>query len=371
VVREEQQPGWTSVGSEQREFVVEELIRDLDCPEQIGVDFANRRTGSVYSPTPTATPTEDASHTVTPINTPTRTSTSTRTNTPTLTPVGPAIVRLVPDFAPQGTSRLQVTIEGINFKPGAVVTFQPALSGIALIPPEPPNLGFEGPTELRQRINIAPDALLGPRDVFVTNLDGRSGGIHPFNVFFVTTPDPGSCTGDCDGDGRVTETEIETGLNIPFDPGGMSECPRFDRNGNGRVDAAEIVAAMNDRIVGCEPITLAPGSCCEVNDFVPGCNLLACQDCVCRQRPECCTQGWDADCVEDSLDACPWSCPCAAVDDCCAAHSSAGCVNSVCEACVCDNEPFCCGDQYFWRTDCLALADFVCSADCMCLAEPF
>ena len=50
VIREQQQPGWTAVGPEQREFVVEELIRDLDCPAQIGVDFANRRTGSVSEP---------------------------------------------------------------------------------------------------------------------------------------------------------------------------------------------------------------------------------------------------------------------------------------------------------------------------------
>jgi len=243
-VREDLKSGWVSTTGERQVIDGEEvgrLIRSCDHPPlAIELPFGNVRVPPTETPTitPSRTPTR------TPTATPSRTPTSTRTPTCTPTPARPIIERIEPDYAPQGSANLELTITGVNFAPGAVVSMQPPFSGVTLIPPPPPNFGYVGPTQLRQAIDIAADALIGPRQVFVTNLDGLSGGIPPYNRFVVTVADPGPYAGDCDGNTEVTPGEIGTGVSLVFDPDTMAVCPQHDRNSDGQITAAELVAAI-------------------------------------------------------------------------------------------------------------------------------
>jgi len=259
-VRERVRPGWIPTTSDREVISAEELeglIRICDHPPIVyDIPFGNRR-----EPTPaptgtatiTVTPTPTATRTRTPTPTRTRTPTVTQTPTSTATPtVQPIVVRVVPPYARQGTTGLELTIEGANFAPGAVVSFQPS-AGITLIPAPPPNFGYVGPTELRQTIDIASDAVVGEREVHVTNLDGRSGGIRPHNLFLITIADPGPNAGDCDRDGVVAAAEVGMALPLIFDAGAMALCPQHDRNSDGQVTAAELVAAVSRYLQAPQP----------------------------------------------------------------------------------------------------------------------
>lgn len=101
----------------------------------------------------------------------------------------PLISKITPATAPQGSSNLELKIEGACFVPGTVVGFQPG-SGIEIITPLPPNYGFVGSTELRQSINIKSDAALGEREVGVVNPNGVVGGQRPFNLLTITKGSP-------------------------------------------------------------------------------------------------------------------------------------------------------------------------------------
>src|SRR5262245_48223972 len=46
---------------------------------------------------------------------------------------------------------------------------------------------------------------------------------------------PGSCIGDCNGNGTVAVNELVTGVNILLGRLTLSACPSFDRNGDGKV----------------------------------------------------------------------------------------------------------------------------------------
>jgi hypothetical protein len=58
------------------------------------------------------------------------------------------------------------------------------------------------------------------------------------------------CTGDCDGDGRVTIEELITGIRISLGEAPLSDCAAFD-GGDGRVTVAELVAAVAAALGSC------------------------------------------------------------------------------------------------------------------------
>ena len=60
-----------------------------------------------------------------------------------------------------------------------------------------------------------------------------------------------ACTGDCDGDGAVTVTELIKGVNIALESASLDACPAFDANGDGTVTVNEIVAAVNYALTAC------------------------------------------------------------------------------------------------------------------------
>lgn len=98
----------------------------------------------------------------------------------------PAIVKITPATAPQGSNNVGVKIEGVGFVPGTVVAFLSG-DGVEIIPPHPSDYGFVGSTELLRSMNIQADARPGEREVVVVNPNGVAGGNRPFNVFTVTS----------------------------------------------------------------------------------------------------------------------------------------------------------------------------------------
>ncbi len=50
--------------------------------------------------------------------------------------------------------------------------------------------------------------------------------------------------GDCDGDSRITISELIFGIGIALGRNDLSNCRDFDGNGNGRVDIAELIRAV-------------------------------------------------------------------------------------------------------------------------------
>lgn len=327
---------------------------------------------------PTATPSRTATPTRTRTGTPTRTRTP--TPTPTATPVRPIIERIEPDYERQGAMGLELTIIGANFKPGAAVSFQPS-AGISLIPPAPPDFGYVGPTELRQSIDIAADAVVGVREVFVTNPDGFSGGIRPFNEFAVTIADAGPCAADCNDNGDVTEGELAIGVALLFERDAMAQCPQLDRDSNGWVKAAELVEAVKAAAQGCPAQTPTPtpsagNNCCEAR-FTVGCEVASCEECVCFIDSFCCEIAWDESCVNWARQDCAPICACGppgptptptptpiSASDCCVARTDIGCDTPTCEDCVCTLDPVCC--VFEWDEVCAEEASVDCVSSCLC-----
>ena len=68
------------------------------------------------------------------------------------------------------------------------------------------------------------------------------------------------CVGDCDGNGRVSVSELILGVNIALNLRSLDDCPSFDRNANGRVDINELLAAVAESLDSCPtpPATNTP-----------------------------------------------------------------------------------------------------------------
>jgi hypothetical protein len=322
VIREVLAPGWApSVpGGEHRAFDVNELIDRLQCPPQIGADLGNQPGPGPTTPA-TRTPTPTFTRTLTPTPSATATATATATPTRSATGAGPAIVRIIPPFAPQGRRDLELVIEGARFQPGAIVSFNFS-DGITFVPPAPPNFGFDGPTRLRRHLHIALAAPIGERRVSVTNPDGLSDDTASFKGFFVTTADLTPCYGDCNRDGQITIDEIVRGINIAGDGfAAFDECYEFDSNNDGELSVNELIQAVNGSLIGCVPLgtpvpTATPtrtpaaptGDCCAPHAEA-GCGIPVCHACVCTADPYCCQSTWDASCV-DRAQACGLTCGC-------------------------------------------------------------
>jgi cysteine-rich repeat protein len=94
-----------------------------------------------------------------------------------------------------------------------------------------------------------------------------------------------TCVGDCNGDGKVTQTEVNTATNILNGGQPLSACPSADSDGDGRVRANEMTIIGNNLQFGCPGTpcgngTVDSGEQCDdgPNNGAPGdpCTL-ACQ----------------------------------------------------------------------------------------------
>jgi hypothetical protein len=138
---------------------------------------------------------------------------------------------------------------------------------------------------------------------------------------------------------------------------------------------------------GCS-VTPAPtptpgGDCCTARNPVQGgtgCDVDACEACVCGRDPLCCNRLWDADCVLEAREECASVCPCAPLPtatptvvptpggDCCTPHDGPSCDETACRECVCDAEldPACCTG--LWDDRCVEEATLDCALACSCEA---
>lgn len=62
------------------------------------------------------------------------------------------------------------------------------------------------------------------------------------------------CTGDCNGNDRVTIEELIRGVNIALGTGAAGNCESFDLDNNGAVSINELVRAVSVALAGCVPV---------------------------------------------------------------------------------------------------------------------
>jgi hypothetical protein len=108
------------------------------------------------------------------------------------------------------------------------------------------------------------------------------------------------------------------------------------------------------------------GDCCDPHTGA-SCDDQACRDCVCGLDGACCTDEWDQTCADEAAVECALSCAdCASGGDCCAVHEGVGCSDAPCKDCVCDVDALCCTEE--WDAQCVDEANAECAASCICEA---
>jgi hypothetical protein len=82
--------------------------------------------------------------------------------------------------------------------------------------------------------------------VTVPEQDGSGAGVYAQRYV-----SPSTCPGDCDQSGLVQINELVTGVGIALGTTPLEDCRAFDRDANGSVDVAELIAAVNAALNGC------------------------------------------------------------------------------------------------------------------------
>lgn len=160
----------------------------------------------------------------------------------------------------------------------------------------------------------------------------------------------------------VTETQAVCGI-LPWD--------QFCVAGTTDPECANICGCIQAP----SPTPTPGGDCCSVHGGT-GCDVAACQACVCGIDEPCCNLVWDPTCVAEASDECLSQCPCTAPPtetpapsptpggDCCSAHGGPDCNDNACAACVCGLDPECCNGV--WDADCASEASVECALECAC-----
>ena len=106
-------------------------------------------------------------------------------------------------------------------------------------------------------------------------------------------------------------------------------------------------------------------SSCFVPHPLPYCDDPACCTATCTVEPFCCDVTWDATCVDIANFLCgqgETGCGSNAAESCFEEHQSAYCNDPICCALVCEQRPECCDES--WDANCVALAEAFCSPPC-------
>jgi hypothetical protein len=90
----------------------------------------------------------------------------------------------------------------------------------------------------------------GPHSLTVTLADS-DGQTASTSVSFLVAA---ACTGDCDGDGRVSVAELVRAVNIALETQRTAACEAADAGGDGRVTINELVRAVAAALSGCETV---------------------------------------------------------------------------------------------------------------------
>ncbi len=87
------------------------------------------------------------------------------------------------------------------------------------------------------------------------------------------------------------------------------------------------------------------GSCVEPHES-PFCDDAVCCSAVCALDPICCLDRWDGFCVEVAIERCRRGCGIPSSGTCFYPHVTPGCAEQECCVAVCDDDPFCCTDSW-------------------------
>ena len=82
-------------------------------------------------------------------------------------------------------------------------------------------------------------------DIVTANSEGAGVSV------LLNTTGGAACTGDCDGNGAVTISELILGVRIALGQSPIGDCSEFDSNGNDMVDINELVAGVGNAQSGC------------------------------------------------------------------------------------------------------------------------
>jgi len=104
--------------------------------------------------------------------------------------------------------------------------------------------------------------------------------------------------------------------------------------------------------------------CCAAGD-VGQCDDETVTACVCEIDAACCDEAWDASCVVTSIESCSNACPEYDVmgdGDCCEANATPGCSDAAIQLCTCAQDPFCCTNE--WDAYCVEGSALACESGC-------
>lgn len=173
-----------------------------------------------------------------------------------------------------------------------------------------------------------------------------------------------------DGRDPCDQPSTNQGCNVPQCSAAVCSVPGYESCCTQRWDA-HCVEAANWLCTG---IYECPGTgdCMQTNS-TPLCNDPACCNAVCTYDPVCCREVWDNDCVVVALNICitpssepDWNCPC--LGSCFEGREkdepSPGCEDASCCSAVCNVDPSCCTTN--WDQECADYAVQFCGGGFQC-----
>lgn len=128
-------------------------------------------------------------------------------------------------------------LTGANISPAATLQPDPAVIPCVPLPPTPTPPATSSPTP-----SLTPPPSLTP-----TPTPPQLASPTPQTTATV----PGSCAGDCDGNGTVSIAELIRAVNIALGNDDAANCRAADTNGDGRVTINELIQAVNAALLGC------------------------------------------------------------------------------------------------------------------------
>jgi hypothetical protein len=145
----------------------------------------------------------------------------------------------------------------------------------------------------------------------------------------------------------------------------LAGCASGETPGAPAVSTRALTAAESDagEAPGDDAGTAGPSNDCCSTSGSGGCSDEAVAACVCQGDPFCCSNEYDALCVNQAVSRCGQDCddrpP---VSDCCSASSVPGCTDAPVAACVCEIDPFCC--VFRFDQSCVNLGVSRCNLSC-------
>ena len=114
-------------------------------------------------------------------------------------------------------------------------------------------------------------------------------------------------------------------------------------------DFGEYTLAYSTSTSACQSGSTGTGNCCSANG-TPGCSTASVQSCVCDIDSFCCDAVWDGTCASLAHSSCN-ACGGGANQGCCTAQDTPGCTDATIQACVCSNDAWCCTNK--WDSVCV------------------